>query len=349
LVIDENGKPRGLLGIGQRKYLATDRVILVPGPQEETDTVREIFDLFVEKRYPKRRIATWLNNREIRNSRGNPWSGQNVDQLLRCERYVGTLVYNRTSIKLGTSRVDLPQEQWVRTKNAIKSIVSPRIFQAAQNILGDVWPLADNDLLDYLTAALCKNGFLSAKAIGRSAIMPSTNTYCEHFGSLQNAYRLIGYKPGHRYRYRGLTDLLRRIDQMTTAQIIADLTRKGVPIALDFETHVLTINNHLNIAIVLVPHLGRIAQIAGWKLQLAQVQKCHAILLGRLNKKNADILDFHLLPRCIFLQPTFRFTDQNIRRFSEYKLEALSELFGIYQNSYFSHPTGTSVFALPVG
>jgi DNA invertase Pin-like site-specific DNA recombinase len=349
LLIDERGNRRVLLGSGQRKILSTDRVILVPGPKEETDVVCEVFQLFAEKGWPKLRIASYLNGRNIPNSRGHLWTAHNVDKLLRCERYIGTMIYNRTSLKLGSERIYLPRKEWITVENAIEPIVTHKIFNAAQNILNNIWPLTDNDLLDYLTAALCKNGFLSAKIIDRSPTMPSIYAYCEHFGSLNNSYRLIGYKRGHRYRYRGYSELLRRIDQRVTAQIIAELTKIGVSSSLDFETHVLTINEHLTIAVVLVPYLAKNIQVAGWRLYLAQVAKAQAVLLGRLNVENTDVLDFHLLPRCIFLQPTFRFTSQNIEKFLFYRLESLSSLYQVYCRNYFGKPGPSSEIVLPVG
>lgn len=348
-LIDENGNRRILLGRGQRKVLGTDRVVLVHGPKEETDIVREIFQLFAEKGWAKRRIASYLNDRNIKNSRGHPWTGHTVDHLLRCERYIGTVIYNRTSVKLGSQRIDLPQSEWIVVENAIEPIVTHKIFNAAQNILNNVCPLSDNDLLDYLSAAWCKNGFLSAKIIERSPITPSMYTYFEHFGSLSNSYRLIGYKPGHRYRYRGYSDLLHRIDQRVTAQIIADLTKIGISSSLEFERHILTINEHLTIAVVLVPYVDTAAQVAGWRLYLNQVAKAQAILLGRLNVQNTDVLDFHLLPRCIFLQPTFRFTSRNIEKFSFYRLESLSSLYSVYVRNYLGKTTTSSGTVLPVG
>jgi hypothetical protein len=48
LLIDQNGKPKTLLQFGERKSIFTDRVILVPGPDEELATVREIFTRYTE-------------------------------------------------------------------------------------------------------------------------------------------------------------------------------------------------------------------------------------------------------------------------------------------------------------
>jgi DNA invertase Pin-like site-specific DNA recombinase len=46
-LIDRNGNPKIQLNRGDRKSFQTDRVILVPGPDEEIALVREIYERFV--------------------------------------------------------------------------------------------------------------------------------------------------------------------------------------------------------------------------------------------------------------------------------------------------------------
>jgi DNA invertase Pin-like site-specific DNA recombinase len=326
VLVDEHGTRKELKN-GEHKYLVTDRVILIPGPKSETDIVRDVFRLFVTERLPKRRIATILNKRGFRNGRGFPWTGHTIDLLLRCERYLGTLTYNRTSLKLGSDRVDNPQEEWIRVEKAFPPVVDPELFRAAQLMLNDTWALSDNDMLDYLTSALCVHGFLSAKILDRSPIFPTVNTYCEHFGSLANAYRLIGYKPAHKYRYRGLSQTLCRLDQQITGNLISAIELSGGHVGLNFETHLLVIDKESTVAVVLVPYLKRLPQINGWRLYLTQVKPCDIILMGRLDQLNKKVLDYHLFPRSIFLQPTFGFTDRNIGRFANYKLSSIENFY----------------------
>jgi DNA invertase Pin-like site-specific DNA recombinase len=325
-----DGGQRKELQNGEYKLLKTDKVVLVPGPKQETDLVRDVFRMFVVERLPKKRIATILNKRGFRNGRGYPWTGHTIDLLLRCERYLGTLLYNRTSLKLGTDRIENPREDWIRVEKAFKPIVDPELFRSAQLILGDTWALSDNDMLDYLTSALCVHGFLGAKILDRSAIFPTVNTYCEHFGSLANAYRLIGYKPAHKYRYRGVSEILRRIDREITGVSISSIERAGGQVSLDFDTHLLVIDGESTVAVVLVPYLERTSQIDGWRLYLGQVKPCDIILMGRLDRRNQSILDYHLFPRSIFLKPTFGFTESNIGRFTAYKLDSLSQLYSTF-------------------
>ena len=51
LLVDLNLNPKFVLSIGEEKSIATDRVVLIPGPQHEHDVVREIFKLYASKRH----------------------------------------------------------------------------------------------------------------------------------------------------------------------------------------------------------------------------------------------------------------------------------------------------------
>lgn len=46
-LIDQNGECKGHLGRGEHKSIQTDRVILTPGPEDEIETVRWIYQSFV--------------------------------------------------------------------------------------------------------------------------------------------------------------------------------------------------------------------------------------------------------------------------------------------------------------
>jgi hypothetical protein len=55
-LIDRDRNPKGLLGRSERKSLQTDRVILVPRPELEIETVRQIYDLFAVQGKTEREI-----------------------------------------------------------------------------------------------------------------------------------------------------------------------------------------------------------------------------------------------------------------------------------------------------
>ena len=100
MLVDQNGNPKGHLKIGECKSIQTDRVILVPGPLPEVETVERIYRLFVDEGKSEAEIAKLLNDGQIKTDLGRPWSRGTVHQILINDKYVGNNVYNRSSFKL---------------------------------------------------------------------------------------------------------------------------------------------------------------------------------------------------------------------------------------------------------
>lgn len=197
LLIDENGRPKTLLGRGQYKGLQSDRVILTPGPPEEVEIVREIYRLFVTDRWSKARIATYLNDRGVVKEHGLRWTRGSVHHLLTNENYIGTNIFGRTSYKLKHKRKSNPPELWLRAPGAFEPVIDRSLFLAAQHIVENVTRrLTDEQLLSRLSSKLAAKGALSIVIIDEMGDMPSSSTYRYRFGSLARAYELIGYDAG---------------------------------------------------------------------------------------------------------------------------------------------------------
>ena len=66
MLISSDGRRRQILRPSERKNLTSDRVILVPGPKHEVDSIRTIFDLATNQRKSPRQIAQELNGRNVK-------------------------------------------------------------------------------------------------------------------------------------------------------------------------------------------------------------------------------------------------------------------------------------------
>lgn len=66
MLIDEHGNHKGILARGEHKSIATDRVILVPGSEEEQENVRWMYRAFVCEGRNEGWIADELNRRGVR-------------------------------------------------------------------------------------------------------------------------------------------------------------------------------------------------------------------------------------------------------------------------------------------
>ncbi|HEX4408998.1 MAG TPA: recombinase family protein [Xanthobacteraceae bacterium] len=211
MLVDQFRKPKFVLNPGEQKNITTDRVILVPGPPDEIETVRWMYSAFVHERLGPRKIATLLNQRGVVNSSGNNWTGAQVRWLLRSEKYIGNSVWGRESVRLRQKRVSNSPDKWVRAEGVFEPIVDRALFVAAQAVDGSMLlshrgrprDISNDEMLKGLRDLLGEKGFLSSRLIDAAKIVPSTMTYCKRFGSLLAAYKAIGYK--QTWTKRGLT------------------------------------------------------------------------------------------------------------------------------------------------
>lgn len=222
LLLDERGNPRFILEPGQRKAISTDRVVIVPGPPEELKVVRRIFRMYVSGQYSRAEIAQRLNAEGISASRGRSWSAVMVRNLVRNELCIGCYTYNVSTQKLQSSTRANPDHLWIRTPNG-KPIVSRQLFRRAQRRSKQRRGarLRDAVLLERLRKLLKQKKRLSHALVRKSATMPSCSTYRNHFGSMRNAYEMIGYQSpfqGGQYEPWTDTELLDGLRDLNTHQ-----------------------------------------------------------------------------------------------------------------------------------
>lgn len=323
-IIDKNGQQKLLLQSREGKSLSTDKVILVRGPDSEVQVIRDIFHMFTEERRSFQSIAQALNGRGTKTAHGNPWRKDNIITILRSEKYAGTFVFGKTKWPMRGPPIPVPKDKWIRVENSIPPVIERKTFEKAQLLLKDGPHFTDNELLDYLSAAWCALGLLSAPVIDECRFAPTHQTYRERFGTLTNAYKLIGYKQIDTYRYTHAPTLIRVMHRRIIETLFSFRYAFGNPIDYDFDRQVLTIGKRSIVVAVLqnLPCRGRLR--AGWALHLTNLVPCTHILIARMREDNETVLDYHLIPRAAFLRPRFRFTAENIGQFRKHKLACLS-------------------------
>ncbi len=165
-LIDHNSVVKGQLGRGQHKSIQTDRVILVPGPDEEVAVVRGIYHAFAKDGKTEREIAAALNERGILSDLGRSWTRATIHQVLINEKYIGNNVWNRSSFKLKTKHVRNNPDIWLRAEGVFAPIVDRALFEDAQAIIRErSIRLSDEELLGFLRRLLQDHGYLSGLII----------------------------------------------------------------------------------------------------------------------------------------------------------------------------------------
>jgi DNA invertase Pin-like site-specific DNA recombinase len=191
--ISANGSET-LLAAEEWKSMSHLRTVLVPGDAEEIATVRQIFDQFAVRRISSRMIAQSLNASGS-DYQGRPWNGDRVRRILNCELYTGVLLVGRSASCLGAFTRKPPSE-WTRVPGAIDPIVTETVFQRARTLLRRSLHrgLTDDRLLSKLANALKVQGALNERIV-RLHTGHDKSVYRRRFGSLFEAYRLVGYAP----------------------------------------------------------------------------------------------------------------------------------------------------------
>lgn len=231
LLVSADRAAKQVLANGEKKSIATDRVILVPGPIEEIQCVHQIYRMFIVKGMTFTAIARNLNRRRVKYIEGSEWSPRAVRTILTHPKYIGCSVYGRYTQRLDTRTKPKPRSDWVYTPGAFKSVVDPAVFAQAQQIIdGFTWNRSDQDLLDSLRSTLARYGKLTSSLLRKNETTPSSHTYHVRFGTLSRAYQLIGYSGfwgeewlQARRRIQSLrTELIKKIVELNPNQIILE-------------------------------------------------------------------------------------------------------------------------------
>ncbi|KPL69287.1 serine recombinase [Erythrobacter sp. SG61-1L] len=328
MLVDQSGEEKGLLDHGEHKSITTDRVILVPGPENEIEVVRQVYRIFVEDQRSEREIADELNRRGIVTDLGRPWSRGSVHQLLINEKYIGNNVWGRTSCKLKGAHVRNDPSAWIRADAAFIGIVPQALFGAAQAIIHErSEKLSDEQMLDVLAKILERNGYLSGLIIDEADNCPSSSSFRARFGSLLRAYTLVGFAPDHDYRYLETNRKLRALHPGVIERVLDGIKRIGGSVRIDPDTDLLTINREFTASVVIVRCFQTGAGSRRWKLRLDTKLKPHLTVAVRMDAANETPQDYYLLPRLDMREAVLRLADYNGLSLDAYRFDSLEPFF----------------------
>jgi DNA invertase Pin-like site-specific DNA recombinase len=324
LLVGEDHQPKELLSQGYRKSLQTDRVILVPGPDDEQRVVMEIYQAFVGDGRPEKEIAEALNRRGVPSGTGRPWTRGLVHQILINPKYIGANVYNRKSFKLKQRRVKNPEAMWVRRDGAFSALVNPDQFaQAAKIIELRSRRFSDEEMLGKLRELFLRERKLSGILIDESEELPSSSVYRSRFGSLRRVYTLVGYTPAHDYAYIEINRALRILHDRHIEEIIGQLTSVGAQIERNPSTDILTVNQDFTVALAIARCRTRPNGSYRWLIRLEESNHCDVTIAARMAQGNQSIFDYYLLPSVDALSARIRLAPDNPLILEVYRAENL--------------------------
>ncbi len=336
MLVDQSGQQKGLLGHGEHKSIATDRVILVPGPDHEVETVCDIYHRFVEGGQSELEIAAELNHGGIATDFGRPWTRGAVHQLLINEKYIGNNVWARTSCKLKGAHVRNAPGDWIRSNDAFAGIVTRGMFDAAQAIIQQRSArLTENEMLELLGQILTQNGHLSGLIIDEAEDCPSSSAFRSRFGSLLRAYALVGFSPDHDYRYLETNRKLRAMYPAIVRSVLDGIEQIGGAVTRNPLTDLLTINREFTASVIIVRCFQTTAGSMRWKLRLDTKLRPDLTVAIRMDSANDQPKDYYLLPRLDMHDAVLRLAEYNGLSLDAYRFDSLTAFFQMAARSNF--------------
>ena len=159
-------------GVFTKRGVERKELKIIPS---EAEVVKKIFDLTTEEGYGGVRIANYLNEKNIKTHKGNNWSANSINKLIRNPIYTGYLVYGKTSVPIGGGKRKRQQKsKWVFSNemNTNIAIITKEQFEKAQKIKDkrnqeNKQQTEENQKCIYQTKGLLFTGYIICGSCGR--------------------------------------------------------------------------------------------------------------------------------------------------------------------------------------
>jgi DNA invertase Pin-like site-specific DNA recombinase len=297
MLVDTDGVHLQELKIGEKKSLQTEHVVLIKGPQEEVDTVHWIYDQFINHGKKESQIAAALNAKNITTDLGRLWNRGTINQILTNEKYIGNNIYNRQSFKLKKERVKNPPDKWIRNDDAFPALIEKDLFYTAQGMmLYRSRTYSKKEMISLLEELYRKKGYLSGIIIDQCDNLPTSNVYQSRFGSLLEAYKLVGFTPATDYSYLEINRRLRKWHPEVVSNVVSQIEDMGGDVEREEGTDLLTINREFTSSLVIARHKETPAGSSRWHLRFDATLRPDITIAVRMDSENKEIQDYYLFP-----------------------------------------------------
>jgi len=298
LLISSDGHPKQILRFAERKNLATDRVILVPGPDHEVKVVQDIYRMLVSDGLSIYAISRELNERAIKYQNDSQWTHQSVAEILTNPKYAGIHVFGRTTCRLYTPSTKLPKSEWTMRHGAFVPLVDHGTFLKAQQVLSArTVNKSDEELLGSLRLLLRRKGRLSLKLIQNSNDVPSPSTYRHRFGSLRAAFKMIDYGRPEQF---GPIDLRRRTQALREELIATIAARFPDDVSIVRQggrwRSRLRLGDGVTVSVLIARCIEVWQDTVRWQIDPVEHERNYITLIARLDRENRSFLDYHVVP-----------------------------------------------------
>jgi DNA invertase Pin-like site-specific DNA recombinase len=294
MLVSADRIPKQELLPGERKSIASDRVVLVPGPANEVFWVREIHRMFGSGNKTFTSIAAELIRRGAPFLPGKKWSDFAVRAILTNPKYKGTAIFNRTTERLCSKSRKVPELEWIIMPGAFEPLVEPSAFDATQEAIRQGFRSRSNEqILDQLKSILRAHGSLSTAILRLHGLSPGGLR--GRFGSSIKAYNLIGYETASRKRSENRLHV-RKIRSELMQQLV-EMFPGRVSVFSWSRRNCLRLKTGMKVAVRICRSIKTVTKGRMWILQAARNEHCRITLVGGMDPENVSLEAFYLTTR----------------------------------------------------
>jgi DNA invertase Pin-like site-specific DNA recombinase len=291
-LVGANGEPKQILNEGEWHGVNTDRTVLVPGDPREVETVKLAFDLYANGNKSRRQIVDILNQRSVLPRSGKPWTMSRLRRLLSADVYKGAYAYGKYA-----QRRLAPREKWTIRERSFRGIVPEEQWEEAnRRIQKETQPYIDSEMLDALRRLWKRKGELNERLINKAKSVPSAVAYQKHFGSLNEAYKVIGYPIPRAYTYVHAITMMRRMRDKLCDEICNQVRTTGATAERRFGPGIIFVNGAVTVQITFATGRPRATPDLEWILNLRTAVRTDILVVALLYPPSQSILEFYILP-----------------------------------------------------
>jgi len=221
-------------------------------------------------------------------------------------------------------------DEWIRRDGAFTAIVPVERFLEVQAVIADRCShLDEGQMLSMLTQLLDKYGALSGLIIDEEDGLPSSSAYRNRFGSLMNAYQLVGFTPRRDYAYLEINRALRRMHPEVLAEVSAGIVSAGGVSRRDPATDLLTINDEFTTSLVIARCKPTLAGTNRWRVRLDTSLEPDITVVLRMDHANRRAFDYYVLPCIDFSASALPIRESNGFSLDAYRMDSLDFFYSL--------------------
>ena len=332
-IIGQNGESKQILKSGECKSVSTDRVVLTPGSKEEVEAIRLAFDLYTKRRKTRSQIAEILNQQKCFWGK-NPWTNVKVRRLLTNPVYKGAYAYAKKPHGRWLS-----PDKWRVCERAFAAVISEERWARANELIREeTKPLVNSEMLESLRQLWKREGRLNSQLINAARDLPSASTYKEHFESIAEAYKLIGYPLPKDLGYTHSICMTRRMRNALCDDICAQIRAvNGTAERLPGPGHGLILaNGNIRLRVTFTTrrsYRGRWRNGSTlWRLPFGKRRAEDVLVIARLLPPHQAVMDYFVVPAFSQLRGELHCKKENNPPFLQlYRFPALRPLIEVFR------------------